>query len=260
MPHPDGAVVQLLQAIADAYKLPEPMRLEGDYLVAGDAHLPLYNAAWITRLLSVARKELRRPRKLIFAGDFFNLDVFSAYAQIVPAPTWQQERDAARSTIKAMLSVFDEIIMLMGNHERRLQKFTAGAFEESDLLALITTSDKVKMSPLGYCIVTSGGQVWRITHPRNYSINRLIVPGELALKYEQNIMAFHSHHLGIGWDRFGRYCIVEGGCLVDPAKLAYVSLDDNKSAVMQNGFVLLRGGVPTLFGASPITDWSKYDG
>jgi hypothetical protein len=72
-------------------------------------------------------------------------------------------------------------------------------------------------------------------------------------------MSFHEHHVGIGFDRYGRHCIVNGGCIVDDQKLAYVSLDDSKSATMSKGFCTLIGGVPTLYAQEPITDWSQYD-
>lgn len=246
----------MLRDIANAYKLPEPLRLSGDFLVAGDIHCPLWSYTWVERILTTAKRKLKKPRRLIIGGDFFNLDAFSQYAQVIPPVSWQQERDAARAAIKAFLDVFDDVNIIMGNHERRLQKFTAGAFEESDLLALITTNERVTMSPLGYCFVESGGYPWLVAHPKNYSINRLMVADALAEKYRRHVIGLHEHHLAIGWSRYNHYCIVNGGCIVDPDKLAYVSLDPSKSATMQNGFVILKNGAPTLYGEAPFTDWS----
>lgn len=253
-------LAKLLQAVAGAYKLPDPWELEGDRLIAGDFHAPLYSLKWLRRIALVGMKELSRPRSLTIGGDLFDLSNFSIYRHAIPPPTWASERDSLKTGLDALLTVFDRIDIIMGNHDRRIQLMTAGAFEETDILAMITTNDKVRMSPLGYCYARGGDISWLICHPKNYSLNRLIVTGEIALKYQMNVIGFHEHHLALGWDRYARYCIINGGCIVDPAKLAYVSLDPSKAPVMQNGFVLLRDGIPTLFGDSPVTDWSKYDG
>jgi hypothetical protein len=85
-----------------------------------------------------------------------------------------------------------------------------------------------------------------------------VVASDLAQKYQQHIIGFHEHHLGMGWDRYKRYVVISGGCLVDVSKLAYVNLDDNRAAGMINGFVMLRNGTPYLFGPEPFTDWDRW--
>jgi hypothetical protein len=59
-------------------------------------------------------------------------------------------------------------------------------------------------------------------------------------------------------DRYKKFLLVNGGCLADDEKLAYVMLDDSKSAGMANGFVALRDGYPYLFGDENFTDWKKW--
>ena len=86
----------------------------------------------------------------------------------------------------------------------------------------------------------------------------LTVAGELALKFESNICAFHEHYLAMGWCRYHRYVIVNGGSLADASQLAYINLDDSKRPVFDTGFVLIRDGSPSLFGKSPFTDWSRW--
>jgi len=237
--------------------LGEAWRLSGDWLIVGDVHVPFTDWQWAERVLAVARQ--RKIRNLLIAGDFFDLSQFSLYIHVITPPTWAQEREAARIVLKAWLTWFHEIRIIMGNHDRRLQKFTAGAFEEADILALVTTNQKVTINGRGFAVIDTPQGEWRITHPRNYSINRLTVASDLAAKHDQHILSFHEHHVGLGWDRYGRHCVVNGGCLVDPGKLAYVSLDDSKSAAMSNGFVTLINGVPTIYANEPITDWSKIE-
>lgn len=241
--------------------LPELRRawiLEGDWLICGDVHIPFTDWVWAHRVTLIGRT-MRRPRKLLIAGDLLNMDSFSAYQHIVDPPSWAQEKAAAKATLAEWLGVFQEIKILSGNHERRLIKFTAAAFDETDWLGLIADNERVQSSARGWCIINAPSGYWRVTHPKNYSINQLTVADQLAQKYHCHIISAHEHHLGLGLDRYGAHVIVNCGGLVDPAKLAYVSMDDSKSAAMKNGFVTLIGGIPKIYGDWPLTDWGHYD-
>ena len=256
----NNADTTLIDAIRDL-DLPElrkPWHLEGDWLIVGDLHVPFTDWRWAHRVTAVGRT-MRRPRKLLIAGDLLDMSSFSAFLHIVDPPSWYQEKTAAKALLTEWLSIFAEIKILSGNHERRLVKFTAAAFDETDWLGLITESEKVQSSARGWCTIDTPSGTWRVTHPKNYSINQLVVADQMALKYRSHIISAHEHHLGIGLDRYNHHVIVNAGCLTDPAKLAYVSMDDSKSGGMVNGFVTLIGGVPRLYGNWPITDWGRYE-
>ena len=242
------------------YSLGQPLKLSGDWMIVGDVHSPFTDYDFATLVSMVARKQLpKSARRLLVAGDFFNMDVFSRYPHLVNAPTWAQEREAAKGLIDEWLNTFSEIVFLMGNHDRRLQKFVAGAFDETDIFALVKANPSlVKASNFGWCTIDTPGGIYRVTHPMNYSINQLGVADVLAQKYGQHVISFHEHHLSAGYDRYKRYVVINGGCLVDPGKLAYVSLDDSKSAGMAAGFVMLRNGAPYVFGKAPFTDWDRW--
>ena len=241
------------------FSLGQPLHLEGDAMIVGDIHCPFTDYEWAVKVSQVAKKHLKKPRRLIIAGDFFNMDAFSTYAHLTNLPTWAQEREAAKGLLHEWLDAFSEITMIMGNHDRRLQKFTGGAFDETDIISLVLSNPNlVKASNFGWCVVESGTQTYRITHPKNYSVNQLNVAEAIALKFGQNVISFHEHHLSIGWDRYKRYLIVNGGSLVDPDKLAYARLDDSKSAGTAKGFVMLKNGTPYLFGEEPFTDWERW--
>ena len=241
------------------FSLGQPLKLEGDWMIAGDIHVPFCDYDFANLISMVALKQLKKPRRLLIAGDLFNMDTFSTYAHLTNIPTWAEERKAAKGLMDEWLSTFGEIVFLMGNHDRRLQKFTGGAFDETDIISLVISNPaRVKASNYGWCTIDTPGGVYRVTHPKNYGINQLTVADALAQKYNQNVISFHEHHLGVGWDRYKRYIVINGGCLVQPEKLAYVALDDSKSAGMARGFVMLRGGTPYLFGEAPFTDWAKW--
>jgi len=247
-----------------AFKVPtfnKYPRLSGDWMIVGDAHVPYTDWEFAALVSEVAKKQLESPRKLLLAGDFFSFDQFSTYAQVVEHPTWKQEKKAAKALLKLWFETFDEIYGLMGNHDRRLQKFVAGAFDETDILAMVYSNpDKLKWSNYGYCIIDTPTGEWRVTHPKNYSINQLNVAEQLSFKFHQNIISHHEHHAAVGFDRYGKYILVNNGCLLEQNKLTYATLDDSKSDAMMKAFCMLRGGYPYLFcdNGLPFTDWNYW--
>ncbi|MFA6204331.1 MAG: metallophosphoesterase [Gallionella sp.] len=236
--------------------LPDALELSGDFIIVGDVHVPYTDYEFAQLVGRVADKT--GIRRLIVAGDFFDMENWSKYEHAVQPATWVQERTAAKILLSDWLEVFTEIYTLEGNHDRRLAKFTHGALQSDDTWSMISTSDKLHHSKMGWCTVNSAGIPWRPTHPSNYGRNQLTVASDLANKYQTNIIGFHEHQAAMGWDVYGRFCVVNGGCLVDPRKLAYVSLDDSRAAGMKPGFVVLRGGVATVLGRYPFTNWDDW--
>lgn len=240
----------------EVVNLGTPLRIRCDNaLIVGDVHVPCTDYDFSRLVLHVARKQ--DIKTLIVAGDMFNMDSWSKYQAVVPAPKWQEERDAARVLFSEWVEWFDDIYVLMGNHDRRLQKWSGGQLGEADIFGMVDSSTKVHTSNFGWMTAETAAGEWRVTHSSQYSINQLTVAEQLALKHQCNVITHHEHHAAVGWDRYGRYVIVNNGALVDPAKLAYVVLDDSKNAVTQNAFTVLRNGVPHLYGRAPMTDWGE---
>ena len=255
-----GAVRHWKQSNKDAQKfnvvnIGKPLRLVGDYMVVGDIHVPTTLYDFFRLMIQVAKKY--DIRKIISAGDFYNMDFVSKYQFAVQPITWAQEREAGRVLINELTDAFDEVILLMGNHDRRMQKFTNGAFEDSDIFGLLSTNEKIITSNFGYCFVQSGGQDWMITHGSNYSVNQLSVADQLAQKNRMNIISHHEHHLAKGWDRYKHHVIINNGGLFDASQMAYTQLDSNKMPNMANGFTMLRNGCGHVFSNDArFTDWS----
>lgn len=234
----------------------KPLTLTGDWLIVGDVHVPTTDYPLAQRVGKVASK-LGIPG-LIIAGDLFNFDLFSTYPRVSRLPGWKQERDAARQLLKEWLEVFERVVILPGNHDRRIQKWSYGELEEEDIFGMVTSSDKVRTNAFGWCTIKAKTGVWRVTHPRDYSRKPLNVAGTLAGKFHQHIISFHEHHLGISWSADSNI-IVNGGGLFDPEKMAYTQFEDNTSPFMQRGFVALKDGYPMLFGREPFTRWADWD-
>ena len=233
-----------------------PFTLQGDFIIVGDIHVPTTDYDFASLVLVIAKKY--GIKQLIIAGDTFNMDAFSLYEAISETPSWEQERDAARILFHDWLEWFDDIYVIMGNHDRRLQKWAGGQLDETDIFGMITSSDKVHVSNYGYLTVKTRQGDYLVTHSKNYSVNQLTVASELAQKYQCHIISHHEHHSAIGWDRFGRYVIVNNGGLFDQNKMAYVMLENGKNPVMKNSFCMLRNGSVKVFGKEPFTDWSEY--
>lgn len=236
-----------------------PMELVGDRMIVGDVHLPTTRFGYAELVGLVAAKHMKRPRHLLIAGDLFNFDRFSSFSAVVQAPSWETERAAAKRLFSLWFETFDKIEMFAGNHERRLQKWLAGEMGEETFAGLIYGNpDKFRLSNYGWCTVKSGGVSWRVTHPKNYSVNQLVTADTLANKYQSHIISFHEHHLSAGWDRYKHYMVVNGGSLADESQIPYMTLDDNKASRSAAGFVMLKNGTPYVFGEPPYTDWSAW--
>lgn len=233
--------------------------LEGDWMIVGDVHVPSTDWELAALAAEVAKRHLKKPRRLLIAGDLFNMDRFSAFPHISMPPSWTEERQAAEKLLSTWLKTFDEIRWFVGNHERRLQKLMVEVLETTDLLSVIIANpQKAKFSNFSYCHIDTVGGRYLVVHPKNYSRNQLTVARNLTVKTRQHVISFHEHHASMGWDDSGNNLIVNGGSLVDPSKVAYMSLDMSTIPTSKQGFVMLRAGVPTLFGPPPITDWGAW--
>lgn len=241
------------------HDLGEPWQLDGDFIIVGDVHVSTTKWDFAQRPLQVAMKYLSHPRRLIIAGDMLNADSMSDYPMITPLPSFSTELKAARTFIDTYLTVFDEIWMFLGNHDRRVQKGTNNAIAPEDMLRLISHDERVKISHWGHCIVNTALGEYRVLHGSDYSINQLTVADQLAQKYQQHIISHHEHHAAVGFDKFKNHIVVNGGGLFDERSLAYVQLDDNKRPRMANGFVMLLRGYPYLF-TNTATDWAFWLG
>lgn len=236
----------------------DPLQLSGDWIVLGDVQLPTTDYDFAILPAAIAKRHLSKPRQLLIVGDLMNMDSFSSYENEIGLPGFRQEVEAARVLLQEWFSVFDRIIWLPGNHERRLSKKTGGAILMQDIAMLINA--RIETSDLDHAIIQTERGVYRAAHGSEYGINQLTVADQLALKYRQHIISFHEHHCAVGFDRYGHNLIINGGGLFNQWYMAYTRLDTTKKATMKQGFVMLRNGYPHLFGKEPFTNWDMWLG
>lgn len=232
-------------------------------VVFGDVHVPTTEWTMFELMTRFAEKHLPKgSRTGALVGDLFNLDAISQYDHIVAPYSLQTEMDYAEGAIEYLLSVMDKLYISMGNHDYRLFKLLQGDFGATRLGQMITNhvyNGRVVMTDKSQMIAIQAGQVWRMTHQRNYSKIKGRVASALAIKHHCNILTHHEHHVAILRDDFNRFTVINNGALVDYEKLVYVQLVDSTSNVMCNGFTYLNNGIGHLLTPyETMTDWDMW--
>lgn len=221
-------------------------KLEGDFLILNDVHIPATNWEFAEFALEVACAQLPRPRRVIIAGDLINGDALSRWDDIIPVTPLADELVYAEQYLQHLARFFDEIYLTRGNHEDRLLKAVKGQLHAPHFRRMLTDNAQVHFSMYSYLEIKSGSQHWRITHQKNYSKNPLTVAKKIAAKHHSNVICAHQHHSAVGRSECNQYTCVDSGGLHDHTKMSYVMLDDNTSPIMNNGFVILKNGAGTL--------------
>lgn len=234
----------------------QPLELDGDWIVLGDVQLPTTDYDFATLPAVVAEAHLSRPRQLLIVGDLMNMDAFSSYENEIGLPSFRQEVEAARTLLSEWLTVFDRVVWLAGNHERRISKRTGGAFLMEDLAALINA--RIETSNFDRAIIHTPNGDWLAAHGTEYSVNQLTVGDMLAGKYRMHVISHHQHHLAIGWNRYKQNVIVDNGGLFNTWFMSYARLNTSKKPNMAQGFTMLKGGYPHVFGREPFTNWQLW--
>jgi hypothetical protein len=241
------------------YQMPPPLSLTGDFVVTGDWQIPTTDYEFMKRVMHVGMLFLTHPRKLIICGDFINGDAFSNYPKLISQPTFTSEINTGRRVIKDLLLIFDEIYIAQGNHEDRVPKRTNSEMTSEMLFDLMTTDDRVTITPWGHIDFESNGESYCATHALNYSINQTKVAESMAWKIQKHIIQHHEHHFSIGYDRYKNFLTINNGGIFDPKMMGYKQMRKTKHAEMAQGFTLIKNGSPKLFGQYPFTDWSPID-
>jgi len=224
-----------------------PPSFSGNAVVTGDYHLPYLDYDFGEKMLDTSAKLLKSPRRLIIAGDLFNMAALSFYMAANPyRPSFRTELDAAANFLEDALSVFDSIEALLGNHELRFVYRMLGQMGHEELEKIVGV-DRVRFHEYSHCLVDTDTGIWRVTHQRNYSINSQTVGKKLAHKFRQHIITHHQHKVSKGFDDSGQSVIIDNGCMADPVYLDYVNQTDNTAPVMTQSFVVLRNGTGLLF-------------
>lgn len=231
----------------------KPLVCTGNAIVTCDYHIPLHDPALINCMITCAREN--DIKKLIIAGDYFNMEDFSSYPPPQPEANVNIERRDGNLVMKTLLQTFDEVLFFWGNHDFRLARKLGfkKTFEECMqwMLEGLTEDEwkKVRISDLDYMdYFPSGkrGKKYRICHPKNFSDVPLAVGRKLAVKYSCSIITAHSHHCAIGAATNGTDIIIEGGGFFDKNRTEYIQRTTDNHEWVQ-GFTMFKDGLPTIY-------------
>ena len=218
-------------------------------LVITDIHAELQDADWLERVVEYAVDH--GIKICVIGGDLVDMDALSSFTPAIGADgetpaTTDGELGAAADIVATLLTVFDEVYILLGNHEERLARKLGNLTIKFISSLLGADGNRAVVSEYHWCIIEdSTGTKWRITHPRDASGISTRVAARLADKYRMNVIAAHGHDCGWVISPSGYYAAASG-MMADPERIDYTELVDNTRPFMSQGAWALVEGEPVL--------------
>ena len=229
--------------------LAEPPVLRGDALLLFDVHSPCHDADWINRCVDLALRW--GVHRLGIGGDLVDFSAFSVFARSTEYDV-ATEIAATEAILRTLETCFDEVVYSAGNHEQRLSRLTDWLLPVETAVRLFLRDGKTTFTRSYWFTLESDGETFYIEHPRNTSVSQTLIPARLAAKYHQHVIAGHGHLWGQGRDVSGRYWAIDAGICADPERLEYYQMQHSVRPAMQQGAVIVRGGVPVLLSPANI--------
>ncbi len=228
-------------------------RLQGDFAISADWHIPLVDREMMRLYLDVSKRH--RLRRCLVLGDFLNEDQFSHYTVTGASPSEVQfgdELTLAAEVLEELLIAFpDGLYFLRGNHDDRILRLLRWSLGLQDVFALIGRrvaerlqhhlTQKARISDYSFVHVNSS---WFACHPATYSKVPMAVARDVAEVEGMHTILGNGHGFGLCKDRSGRYYCVDAGCMCDPRKIWYKSMRVTRHPAWVNGFVLLKDNLP----------------
>lgn len=268
-------------------KFDKPLISKGDAVILSDVEAPFHHADFINRVLELADKW--KIRTLHLNGDLLHFDSLSAwgaewlpddtdskfdaileYINGLPQKHRQQginllenigsfgsgggladELAEARRVFRSF-TMFDEILVGLGNHDDRYLRALDKAIKPKELLVQLDThhDERWKIAPYYYTILETSAGTFRLEHPRNAGRTAAI---DLCAQYHTNVIMGHSHRWAVNRDLSGKYWAIQSGHCVDEERLAYVMQRSAKRDAHCLGAVIIRDGHPWVLG-----EWSPW--
>jgi hypothetical protein len=263
----------------------DPLRSEGDAVILTDVEAPFQHSEFINRVLDLA--DAWNIRSLHLGGDLLHFNSLSKWGsewtqgkeqqadklleliQLLPSKKKEEglkmleaagllneggmsgELGEARKVFRSLHS-FDNIYVMIGNHDDRYIRSLNQAVSSSELLHQLDrhNDERWKIAPYYFSIIDTEQGQFRVEHPRGAGKNAAI---DLAVQYHCHIIMGHSHRWAVNRDPSGKYWAIQTGHCVDERRLAYVMQRSAKRDAHVLGATIIRGGYP--FVLSPESPW-----
>jgi len=249
LPIPESVMPLLTQA---------PVVTAETVLVVADLHIPYHDALKIRQAVAVGLGF--GATHVIVAGDMYDLKQYGKWYIGHPNQPISADLAVGRPIFKLLYDNFPGgIVYFVGNHERRLLiRILLDQLDVVDLQEMLTgLTERITFSSYSYCTVISGGQQWRVTHPKSFSRVRGTVANKLAVIHHANIAMSHSHFVNKSRDDSGEFTTVDLGGLYSAERLAYRQMDDSTLPASSSGFLVIHRGHGYLFDFNDV-DWEVW--
>ena len=146
----------------------------------------------------------------------------------------------------AAIQEFERVVEIMGNHEMRLIRLLNYKLGAEELMPLYSSHPNLIVSDYHWCTLRSGGQNWRISHPKNAHMKPASVATRLVAKYNCHVAVGHDHVCGAMLTEDAQHWAISTGVCLFPKKLDYITLVDNTRWQVAQGALIIRDGYPEL--------------
>jgi UDP-2,3-diacylglucosamine pyrophosphatase LpxH len=218
-----------------------PLEAEGDTLVLGDPHCPFHDADWVNRVSALALRYHIKQVALI--GDLIDWTAFSRYGRRAGVEA-EDEIRAAEQFVRALAANFERVYYLPGNHEERLARQTNHALTLERIAEWWVTRPNVVTTRKKWMLLHSGGETFRLTHPKNYSRTPGANSRALCSKYLMHTIGAHDHLVAVTKDVSGTFWGVDTGMCAARRLLDYIEEESSNNPQMVQGACLVMDGVP----------------
>jgi calcineurin-like phosphoesterase family protein len=233
---------------------------ENNYIVASDFHAPYVDYKFAETIIPVAKHH--GIYTLIIAGDLVDGGTQNNFRHKVKPMPFGIELGMARKLLVYYAEWFDEIIFIPGNHDDWFLQNQDGGWTIDDYALMLQSPElegKLTVSAYDRISFVSGGEEWLAPHQAEANVGSLVVGEKLSFKYHKNIIVPHQHNTAIGYDRYGRYVIVDIGGMHDENAVAYMNLKTTTKPHFDKGYAVIDDGQAVLITPdNRLTQWKKY--
>jgi len=232
------------------FTLGAPVTLQADRaLLLFDIHAPYQNAPWLNRVIDLALKW--KVSACGIGGDLIDFSSCNYYGRTV-GMEFDEELAAAQGVIRAIDRCFKSVVLCGGNHEYRLVRKMDNAPTLQTILDNLLAAPGTITTFRKWFLLESGGETYRVVHPKNYSRIPARNSQRLATKYHQHVVAGHNHLWGQTREESNTWHAIDAGCCLDADRISWIETEATNYPKPVLGAVIVVDGVPVLIGPENI--------
>lgn len=230
------------------------------FAYASDFHAPYHSTLWVERLYKVGY-HLEIPT-LVIAGDLFDFDNVSRHGSDIQSTDLNKTLEIGGQVVRYLHQVFETIVVLPGNHDRRLMKKLDRDLSWANVLRMaVGNMDGIVSVEQDYlCFDDQDGRTqWIGGHPSFFSSRPTVGLQQVALLRQAGILGSHNHIQGMSKVN-DKFWVIDPGCMCDRTITPYIQRGAGLSRFQDwsNGFLVIDDNLPQLF-ADGLTRWSDFE-